>query len=427
MNLGFRLQQELSFLLKSRAMLGALLLLLVVSSGSVALGLAYVSQEREKIEELIVLDTQERDYKRTLAVDYGGAAYDAFHAAWNAPSDLAFAAIGQRDLNPTMMRVRALALEGQIYETDSINPELALAGRFDFAFVSAYLLPLIIIFAFYDLFASERESGRLNFLSVSAQNTRSLWVPRILFRVLGIALAGLVPLWLGMLSERTALGSAIGVSLAVLLQILFWTVLVLLIASRSAFRSETAASISVGMWVVLTLAIPIAGKVYIESSVAGIKGAEVSLVQREVVNDAWDLPISDTMNAFYASHPEWADSPPITGVWHWKWYYAFQQIGDETAAELAREYRESIVARDRLTAAVAWLSPAVAIQRRLEDLAQTNLEASFAFEDEVRGYHEKIRRAYYPVLFREIPFSQERLAQIVIPDFQISQKSGEGD
>ena len=85
MNLGFRLQQELSFLLKSRAMLGALLLLLVVSSGSVALGLAYVSQEREKIEELIVLDTQERDYKRTLAVDYGGAAYDAFHAAWNAP------------------------------------------------------------------------------------------------------------------------------------------------------------------------------------------------------------------------------------------------------------------------------------------------------------------------------------------------------
>jgi hypothetical protein len=39
------------------------------------------------------------------------------------------------------------------------------------------------------------------------------------------------------------------------------------------------------------------------------------------------------------------------------------------------------------------------------------------FEDEVRRYHETIRRAYYPVLFREVPFSEARLAQIEIPAF----------
>ncbi|MFK7865648.1 MAG: ABC transporter permease [Pseudohongiellaceae bacterium] len=417
MNLTFRLQQELGFLLKSKAILGALLLLLLVSIGSVSMGLAYVSQEREQINELIAMDTEERAYKRTQAVDYGGAAYDAFHAAWNAPSDLAFAAVGQRDLNPTMMRIRALALEGQIYETDSINPELALAGRFDFAFVAAYLLPLIIIFSFYDLFASERESGRLNLLSVTAHDARSLWLPRILLRLLGITLAVLTPLWIGMVLEETSMAAAVGASFAVILQILFWAAIVLLIAARPSFRSETAASFSIGIWVVLTLAIPISGKVYIEGSVTGVKGAEVSLVQREIVNDAWDLPISDTMDAFYASHPEWSDSPPITGVWHWKWYYAFQQIGDESAADLADEYRRTLVQRDKLTGAFAWLSPAVAIQRRLEALAKTNLTASLAFEDEVRRYHETIRRAYYPVLFREVPFSQERLAQIDIPGF----------
>ena len=135
------------------------------------------------------------------------------------------------------------------------------------------------------------------------------------------------------------------------------------------------------------------------------------------MNDAWDLPKSVTMERFYASHPEWSDSPPLGEDFHWKWYYAFQQVGDEEAADLAREYREAMLARDELTASVAWLSPAVAIQRRLEELASTNLKASLKFEGQVRQYHETIRRAYYPVLFRDIPFSDERLAQVYIPDF----------
>ena len=146
MIIGFRLQQEFKFLRASHATLWALGLLLAMSSISVVLGLQYVAEERKEIAELLQLDSEERGYKRTLAMDFGGAAYDAFHAVWNEPSELAFAAIGQRDLNPTMMRIRALALEGQIYETDSINPELALVGRFDYAFVTAYLLPLVIIF-----------------------------------------------------------------------------------------------------------------------------------------------------------------------------------------------------------------------------------------------------------------------------------------
>ena len=420
MNQSFRMRQEFHFLLKSKAVLGVLLLLFIISGVSVALGLNYVEAERQQITELIQLDTEERAHKRSLAYDYGGAAYDAFHAAWNPPTPLTFAAIGQRDLNPTLMRIRALAIEGQIYETDSVNPELALAGRFDFAFVAAYLLPLVIIFVFYDLLASERESGRLNLLVVTAERASALWLPRILLRFFGILISILFPLWVGMLMESAAVGSMLSASFAIVVQAVIWTVLVLAIATRPTFRSETSAAVSVGAWVVLTLAIPIAGKVYIEGSVTGIKGAEVALVQREAVNDAWDLPKSTTMEAFYASHPEWSDSAPINEEWHWKWYYAFQQVGDELAADLAQEYRAAMLARDQLTARFAFISPAVAIQRQFEALAHTNLDASLAFEDQVREYHEHIRRAYYPVLFREVPFSGERLAQIEIADFSES-------
>ncbi len=417
MNQFFRWQQEFTFLLRSRAVLGAIGLLLVLSGLSVGLGLNHVTQEREQIAQLIELDTEERAYKRTLAYDYGGAAYDAFHAVWNSPSDLAFAAIGQRDLNPTMLRIRALALEGQIYETDSINPELALAGRFDFAFVAAYLLPLVILFVLYDLIAVERESGRLNLLAVSAHNWRSLWIPRIVLRVLAVLLALLLPLWTGMFVENTAFSVVAGASFAIVLQVVLWTLVALVIATRASFRSETMAAVSVGVWLLFTLLIPIVGKVYIENSVPGVKGAEVALVQREAVNDAWDLPKAVTMDAFYASHPEWSDSEPLNEEWHWKWYYAFQQMGDETAADLSQAYRDTMLERDRLTAIVSWLSPAVAIQRDLQAFAQTNLQAQLDFEDEVRAYHGKIRRAYYPVLFREVPFAQERLYELDIPDF----------
>lgn len=417
MMLSYRLRQEFVFLSKSRAALSVLFTLFLASALSVTLGINYVAQEREQIAELIERDTQERAFKRGQAVDYGGAAYDAFHAAWNEPSALAFAAVGQRDLNPTMVRIRALAIEGQIYETDSVNPELALAGRFDFSFVVAYLLPLIVIFLFYDLISSERESGRLNLLSVTASSGRLLWLPRIALRVGGILLAALLPLWVGAVLEESAFNAVAALSLTVVSQCLFWTALVLFIAARPALRSEAIAAASVGCWLLLTLAVPIAGKTYIESRVSGAQGSEVALVQREAVNDAWDLPKAVTMDAFYASHPEWADSAPIGEEWHWKWYYAFQQVGDETAAQLAQDYRQSMLARDTLTASVALLSPAVAVQRALESLAETNLQANLGFEDEVRRYHETIRRAYYPVLFREVPFSRARLAQIDIPAF----------
>ena len=66
------------------------------------------------------------------------------------PSALAFAARGVRDDLPWKHRIRMLALEGQIYETDAGNPELSRIGKLDFAFVAAFLLPLLLILLLHD-------------------------------------------------------------------------------------------------------------------------------------------------------------------------------------------------------------------------------------------------------------------------------------
>ena len=52
------------------------------------------------------------------------------------------------------------------------------------------------------------------------------------------------------------------------------------------------------------------------------------------------------MRRFYAAHPEWADSAPLGPEFHYKWYLAFHQNGDESVAEQVRAYRTGLEARD---------------------------------------------------------------------------------
>jgi ABC-2 type transport system permease protein len=412
-----RIQQEIIFLFRSKALMAAFGLAFLLGSIAVLTGLAVSAEQEREIMALIELDRSEREFARSQASDYGDAAYSTFYAAWNPPSELAFAAIGQRDLSPIVMRVRALALEGQIYETDSINPELALSGRFDYAFYAAFILPLLIIFVFYDLISSEREAGRHALLVVTAGTGRKVWALRIVLRVIGLMLFALLPLWAGMLAEGAGFELFITSSTAIIVLVLFWTVVSVLLSAFKSFNSGAIAASLVGVWMMLNIIIPLVGKVAIESSVERTQGSEIALTQREAVNDAWDIPKSATMDRFLASHPEWADTAPITEPFHWKWYFAFQQVGDEVAAPSVVDYRSSILQRDNLTSWVALLSPAVAIQRVLQSLAATDVKSSIEFEDQVRRYHEAIRKSYYPLLFNETPFERARLAELSVPDF----------
>ena len=67
-----------------------------------------------------------------------------------------------------------LALEGQIYERDVGNPSVALIGRFDFAFLAAFILPLVLIMLLYDLRTSEKTAGRHDLLEATVGATSLL-------------------------------------------------------------------------------------------------------------------------------------------------------------------------------------------------------------------------------------------------------------
>jgi ABC-2 type transport system permease protein len=398
------LARELRFLARAPSALGALVLLTVVAAASVALGLADVRRQQAAIAGVLALQAVEEAAVRQHAADAGSAAYYTFLPTWSEPSDLAFAALGQRDVAPFLLRVRALALEGQLYESEAVNPELALPGRFDFAFVLVFLAPLVLIALLHDLVSGEREAGRLATLRALSGSTRRLWAARAAVRAVGVLVALAVPLGVGIAVSGTAPARVAGALAIVAGTVAFWTAACVLVASRD-WRSSVAATALAAAWFVLTLIVPAAAHLAVNAAVPIPSGAAIARDNREAVHDAWDRPRQPTLARFYASHPQWSHSAPIAPTtFHWKWYFAFQQLGDEHVAERSRAYRDGIARREAAAGVVGVLVPPIGLQRALHRLAGTDVRAQLEYLDRVRAYHAELRGFYYPYLFDERPF-----------------------
>ena len=402
------LHQEWLLLMRSRAAMAALGLLLALSTLAVVSGLREVQRQRDTIERVITLQ-QDYPAPKSRSRDAGTAAYYTFHPTWDPPSAASFLALGLRDTNPYVLRVRALALQAQLHEGETHNPELALLGRVDFAFVLVYLAPLFLIALLYDLVSSERAAGRLGTLSAMPGGNHLLWLRRAALRAGLVFMALALPATVGAWSSGTPAGLFLQVLAATLAYLLFWVGLALGVASRS-WTSATNAIALMGCWAVLTLVFPSLAHLAISRASPAHQGAELMLAQREAVHAAWDKPREETLERFFQSHPEWRDTAPLPAGFHWKWYYAFQQLGDESVADRAADYREALLARQRWTTAAGWLLPSVAAQTVLHRAAQTDLLRQLAYQDAIAAFHARLRRFYYPYLFNDRPFHPHDMA-----------------
>jgi ABC-2 type transport system permease protein len=405
------LKREVVFLLRQKFMPLLFILMACLCSYAIATGIAEVKTQRATIDKLLASDSIDRAEARKMQSDYGGAGYYQFHLTYDQPSNLAFAAFGQRDVFPWKHRIRMLALEGQIYETDASNPELAFAGRLDFSFIVSVLTPLFVILLLHDLKASERAAGRYNLLVATAASDRKLWVARALVRVAFLLACMLIPFWVGSFISGVSLADQVFVSFAVVAYLAFWSLISFWFAGLKA-NAPTIASVLLGGWLMMAFILPAVGEKVIEALVPAPSGGDIVLLQREAVNDAWDLPKEVTMDEFVLRHPEWADHAEVGAMFDWKWYYAFQQVGDQQAEALSQEYRAAIAKRDRLAGYIAFIMPPALFERFLSHRAGTDVKAGLSYEAQVRAYHASLRNFYYPLLFEGQPYDPEKLKQL---------------
>ncbi|WP_347303658.1 DUF3526 domain-containing protein [Croceibacterium sp. TMG7-5b_MA50] len=404
---------ELRLLLRARLNLLALVLLAGLSTAAVSLGMVEVARQRAAIAAIPELQTEDMAAVIGWAAetgDPGNAAYYSFHPTWDAPAPLAFAAMGMRDVAPFIMRVRALGLEAQIHDGDTFNPELALPGRFDFAFVLVFLAPLFVIASFHDLKSGEREAGRVRMLEALPGGNSRLWRRRGVLRFALLWLGLSTPFLCAALVQGVSPGAIVAVLLLAAAYLWFWIALAAIVG-RLRWSSVTNAATLAAIWLVLVLIVPTLANVAINRAVPVNQGAEIALAQREMVNRAWDIPRETTMRRFYAGHPAYAASAPLPVAFHWKWYFAFHQVGDESVADEVAAYRTGLEQRDRAARLLGWVLPPVGMQMLLGQLAETDLAAQLAYQDRIRAFHGRLRRFYYDYLFSDRPFGEADYAR----------------
>ena len=408
------LRFELRLVLQSRLALGALALLLALSSLAVWSGLQAVAAQRAALARVSASHQAEvgaiRE-KYASGADAGSVAYYTPHLTVNPPLPLAFAAIGQRDLQPAALRVRLLGLHSQLYESEAINPELAMAGRFDFSFLLVYLAPLFIIALMHDLVTGEREAGRLRLLSSLTGRTAALWQRRIGLRYALVWLALLLPFAAGVAVAGAGAAALGQVALVASFYLLFWFGLAAWVAAR-ALTSSSSAAILLACLVGLAMIVPTAIDAAIGRAVPVSKGVELSLAQRQAVHGGWDLPKPVTFEKFFRTHPEWKDTPSVAGRFHWKWYFAMHQVGDEAVAGQVAQYRASMLAREAWTARAGLLLAPVNVQVLLHRLADTDLRAQLDYQERIAAFHTELRGFFYPYFFDEREFGSADFARM---------------
>lgn len=412
--MGVAILREAKFLLRDKALILWMLFTLLLSTTAVWFGLSEVKQQHQTIERLISADEQERLAVQESRDDWGYAAYYSFHLTHQPPSGFTFAALGQRDKMPWKHRIRMLALEGQIYESDVSNPELALIGRFDFAFLAGFILPLILIVLLHDLRAQERAAGRHELLVATSANNQ-LWSVRALLKMFAIFLCAIVPLVIGAVLSQLGVTVLLTAIVIVFLYCIFWTILCLWIGNKNK-QAPVLLSMLLGVWLVMAVIIPSVSRLAIDTAVAVPDGAEILMTQREAVNGSWDVPKKQTMDFFVERNPQWSDYGEIKQQFQWKIYYAAQQVGDYKTEEFTQKYMQGRLQRDRLASIASVLSPPVLLQRSLESLAGTDTRSMIGYEQRVREFHAQLREFYYPKLFRDQAYDASKFAEL--PEFK---------
>jgi ABC-2 type transport system permease protein len=403
------LRRELRLLLRSRLMLAVLILFAALSTLACVIGARAVDFQQERIEAAQAAQAESAalvSERYGPGKDAGNIAYHRFVLAWDAPATLGFAATGQRDIAPWLLRVRALGLEAQLYEGEHVSPELALAGHFDFAIVLVYLAPLVMIALLHDLVSGEREAGRLRLLLALPMPSQRLWLRRAGLRYAAALLALWLPAAVTALVVDASLISTAALLLVCALYLGFWALLSLWVSAGRGGSGHHAARLF-GLWLLLCLVLPSLGLALLQRALPVDAGMDLMLAQRDEVHAGWDRPKSETFERFFADHPEWRDTPPVETRFHWKWYYALQHAGDMRVREASERYRARLLQRELWSARLGWLLPGVAAQSALHRIADSDLQAHLEFLERVRGLHAALRQHLYPYVFEERPWAAD--------------------
>lgn len=304
-------------------------------------------------------------------------------------------AIGQADLLPAYVRVRAESMESARTALEIEHPGRLAVGRLDLMFFVVYLWPLILLALCTSVLTQDRESHRLRALQLQGVRLGRMLAAQVTARAL--AASALLVLATGSAATVTGIIQADGAGMAalaswagvVLLYSMFWAAVTIVICAVCGNRM-TAAFAGFGAWLMLAVLLPGAMTAAIQL------GAPVPVRERYVqaLRDAGDQVNADKLGSlarFYDSHPEW--KPAATPLAKVSSSVSRLQRAQELERVMAGvgQFEQARLRQQKLFEQAIVLSPVTLVYQTLSGIAGNDGARHQQFMAEVQRHQLQLR------------------------------------
>jgi ABC-2 type transport system permease protein len=413
----YKLEHKL-FFRGSSAWIGIVVLLLTGFAG-LYFGKALMAKQQAVIEKAAQLQRKNTmNNVEHFREDVGLVFFHNKFSVANKPDAWAAFANGQRDVNPYLISVTLLALEGQLYDTDISNPVSMLLGNMDLSFVFIFLFPLVIIAFTYNLVSEERERGVWSLLKSQTNYLTQVILQKLMIRVLTVFSVAIFLLIAAVLYLQLPLDlTLVAITAFLMLYLTFWFAVSFFFISLGK-SSNFNASALVAFWVLICIVIPAFLNLVLTQRFSVPEALQNVINQREGYHEKWDMPKEVTMKPFFEHYPQLRQYPfPEDLTFSWYWYYGMQQMGDDQALESRKSVEKKLASRQQFTNIVALFFPTIQTQLAINELAGSDLNTHLEFQQAVRKYHEQLRLHFYPAIFQNQEISSTNILDTRLQKF----------
>ncbi len=308
------------------------------------------------------------------------------------PSPLAALAAGQSDVHPAYLKVTARNLDALVTGDQVEHPLAVASGHFDAAFVILFLYPLLILAVSFDLTATERERGTLRMVLAQPVRLRDVVAGKMIARWMLLAVPAVVIPMLGVVNGEPAV--MVMWSLAVLAYGSIWHGIALVVNARGG-NAATNALVLAGIWLLFV----IVGPATINLTIAlryPMPSRVVAAIQARAATQDASVQGSRDLGQFLQDHPTSANIGR-DGMRQFAMLQAVRekQIVDRLQA-VESAFERQLERQQRLASWLRVLSPTMAAQAVLLDLAGTGTSRFAHFESAAEAFQQEWKAYFEP-------------------------------
>ncbi|MFN7976555.1 MAG: ABC transporter permease subunit [Vicinamibacterales bacterium] len=303
---------ELARLWRSRPLVIALLAWVVAAAGATLHGERAIARQAAALAASEALQAEQ--HAAVLSHQSGDANagdqlyYLAFHTR-HEPSSWAALSLGQRETRAFNLKIRMLALHGQLYDGDLTSPVLDALGHVDFVFVLIVLTPLLVIAVAHDVVSGEHEAGTWPLLGAQPVAPAVVLAVKLAVRVGAVMLVVAAATLAAPLMAGAALDARVALAvLAAVIYVGLWGLAAFAVNTLGR-GSDVNALALLGLWLAWVVVGPTLVATAASARFPAPETLELTVQQRQGYHGAWDRPVAETMAAFYRRYPEWAATP----------------------------------------------------------------------------------------------------------------------